>query len=713
VREGPVIAIDGPSGSGKSTLARGLAAELGVPHIDTGALYRAATLAALRAGVDLDDEDACAAVIERVEIERRDGTTYLDGDDVEREIRGQEVTDAVSRVSAHPAVREAMVPKQRAAATGTGGVVEGRDIGTVVLPDADVKIWLVASVDERARRRAADLGTGDVGRVARDLERRDEADSTREVSPLERADDAWEIDTTGMGPSETVEAVAALVRALWTDESEGTDGPVDVPGESGGPGAAGDGTGPGEDTAAAGIVDVGDAPPSPSAAVSEAVVARRALPRVAVVGRPNVGKSTLVNRIIGRRTAIVQERPGVTRDRTEHLAQWQGRPFLIVDTGGWEHTAEGMSARIVEQAERAIAEADLVVFVVDVTVGALEDDDLYARLLRRAERPVLLAANKVDSPKQEPAVHELYSLGLGDPHAVSAAHGRGVGDLLDEVLDALPEDAAEEAPDGSAIPRVAVVGRPNVGKSSLYNRLVGEERSIVDEVPHTTRDAVDTLVDLGGEPWIFVDTAGLRRRYRHGEETELYSVDRTRRAVETAHLVLFVIDASEPIGEQEQRLARMVRDNGCGVVLVLNKWDEVDEQRRADLERELDRLLHFLRWAPRVNASALTGRGVGRIVPHLREVWDSYRIRVPTAELNAWLRDVTDRVPPPSGRGNRPIRIRYATQVRTAPPTFLLFANGTVEPTYKRYLERELRARWGFVGSPLLIEDRRGGKGRG
>ncbi len=682
-RDRPVIAIDGPSGSGKSTIARGLAAELGLPYLDTGGLYRAVTLAVLRRGVDPRDSEGCAGIARAVRVEQRGGRTYLCGEDVDDEIRGEEVTAAVSAVSAHPALREAMLPIQRESAA-EGGIVEGRDIGTIVLPDADLKVYLTASSEERARRRALQSGMEDRDAVERELSRRDRQDEGRPVAPLIQARDAWEIDTTDMSPQQAVGAIAALARAVWQQQGYGSDR----------------GTVFEQSPRKLKESDDAGAPPR---------ILQPRLPKVVVVGRPNVGKSTLVNRVIGYRAAIVDERPGVTRDRTEHVANWRSSPFLIVDTGGWERGNEGLTGRVAEQAERAIAEADVVLFVVDQTVGALEDDERYARLLRRMPVPVVLVANKVDSPKQLSDLHNLYMLGLGEPHPVSAAHGRGMGDLLDAVVEILPVDADAEVVDEAGVPRVAIVGRPNVGKSSLFNRLIGEERSIVDPVPHTTRDAIETRLEYDGEPWIFVDTAGLRRRYRHGEEVELYSVDRTRRAVDASDLVLFVVDASEPIGEQDQRLGAMVRDAGRGIVLVLNKVDLVVPSRRVDLERELDRLLGFAGWAPRVNVSAATGRAIGRLLPHLREVWQAYHARVPTGELNTWLQDVMTRVPPPVGRGKRPLRIRCATQVRTAPPTFLLFANGAVPATYRRYLERQLRERYGFSGVPLIFEDRRSG----
>jgi GTP-binding protein len=663
---GPVVAIDGPAGSGKSSVARFVADRLGLPHVDTGALYRAATLAVLRADVDPADGPGCAEVVAATTLTREAGRTYLDGEDVEDEIRGDEVTRAVSAVSAHAAVRAALLPAQRQAVLEAGGVVEGRDIGSAVLPDADLKVFLTASVEERARRRAAQLGRDDVEVLAREIEARDAADGGREVSPMAVADDAWTLDSSDLDVEQVVQTIVDRVHLV-----------------------AGD-------------------------ALADPLRAHRSLPRVAVVGRPNVGKSTLVNRILGARIAIVEEKPGVTRDRTEHPAEWLGRHFVVVDTGGWEHQAEGMAARIVEQAEAAVADADLVMFVVDATIGALEDDERYARLLRRSKVPTLLVANKVDGDRQEALVHELYGLGLGTAHPVSARHGRGVGDLLDEVLAALPELPDRPAP-VSSVPRVAIVGKPNVGKSSLFNRLLGEERSIVDSVPHTTRDAVDTMVEVpvevgpGGEiraePWVFVDTAGMRRRYRHGEDTELYSVDRTRAAIESADLVLFVIDASEPLGEQDQRLAALLRDAGRGIVLVCNKWDLVDEDRRFDLEKELDRLLSFAMWAPRVNISAQSGRGIRRLLPQLRSVWANYRRRIPTREVNRIVEEAVARHPLPR-QGNKNLKIRYATQAEVGPPRFIMFSNGRLPAGYRRYLERELRERHDFTGVPLLLDDR-------
>ncbi len=428
------------------------------------------------------------------------------------------------------------------------------------------------------------------------------------------------------------------------------------------------------------------------------------LPTVAVVGRPNVGKSTLVNRILGRRAAVVQDTPGVTRDRVGYEALWSGREFMVIDTGGWEPKASGRALRIAEQAERAMQTSDVVILVVDTTVGATETDLAAARVLRRSDRPVLLIANKVDDERTEPAVGELWSLGLGEPIAVSALHGRGSGDLLDLILDALPQ-APRERDEVVGPRRVALVGRPNVGKSSLLNRLVGEDRAVVDSVAGTTVDPVDSLVELDGQVWRFVDTAGLRRRVAHASGTEYYASLRTEAAIDAAEVALVLIDASESITEQDQRVIAAVVESGRALVLAMNKWDAVDEDRRYDLEREIDRELARVTWATRVNLSALTGRGVNRIAPALQSALDSWEKRVPTATLNQWLRTTVDKTPPPP-RGGKAPKIRYATQADIRPPRFLVFSTGFLEAGYRRFLERKLREDFGFAGSPIEVSVR-------
>ncbi|MEJ7796424.1 MAG: ribosome biogenesis GTPase Der [Nocardioides sp.] len=440
-------------------------------------------------------------------------------------------------------------------------------------------------------------------------------------------------------------------------------------------------------------------PPDPAHAEATAP-----LPTVAVVGRPNVGKSTLVNRILGRRAAVVQDTPGVTRDRVSYEALWSGRQFLVTDTGGWEPKATGRALRIARQAERAMQTADVVILVVDTTVGPTETDLAAARVLRRSDRPVLLIANKVDDERTEPAVGELWSLGLGEPIPVSALHGRGSGDLLDLILDALPQ-APREREDFVGPRRVALVGRPNVGKSSLLNRLVGEDRAVVDSVAGTTVDPVDSLVELDGQEWRFVDTAGLRRRVAHASGTEYYASLRTEAAIDAAEVALVLIDASESITEQDQRVIGAVIESGRALVLAMNKWDAVDEDRRYDLEREVDRELARVTWATRVNLSALTGRGVNRIAPALQSALESWEKRVPTATLNQWLRTTVDRTPPPP-RGGKAPKIRYATQADIRPPRFLVFSTGFLEAGYRRFLERKLREDFGFAGSPIEVSVR-------
>jgi len=429
------------------------------------------------------------------------------------------------------------------------------------------------------------------------------------------------------------------------------------------------------------------------------------LPVLAVVGRPNVGKSTLVNRILGRREAVVEDVPGVTRDRVAYDALWNGRRFTVVDTGGWEPDARGRAAAIAAQADIAMRTADAVLLVVDASVGATETDLAVARVLRRGGRPVLLAANKVDDERTEADVADLWRLGLGEPYPVSALHGRGSGDLLDAVLAALPEAPADREAGASGPRRVALVGRPNVGKSSLLNALTGEARSVVDAVAGTTVDPVDSFVEIGGETWRFVDTAGLRRRVSHAGGTEYYASLRTAAALESAEVAIVLLDASEQIAEQDQRVISMVVDAGRALVLAFNKWDLLDEDSRARLEKDVERELARITWAPRVNVSARTGRSVERLAPALRTSLASWEQRVPTGRLNAWLGELVAATPPPVRSGKQP-KILFVTQAGTRPPRFVVFASGFLEPTYRRFLERRLREDFGFVGTPIGVSVR-------
>jgi GTPase len=431
-------------------------------------------------------------------------------------------------------------------------------------------------------------------------------------------------------------------------------------------------------------------------------------PIVAVVGRPNVGKSTLVNRILGSRLAVVADTPGVTRDRVAYDATWRGRAFTLVDTGGWEPSVEGsasLAARVAAQARVAADAADAVLFVADAVVGVTDADEAVANVLRRSRKPVVLAANKVDDAPAEPAAASLWSLGLGEPLPVSALHGRGSGDLLDAILSALPT-APRESLDATGGPRrVALLGRPNVGKSSLLNQLAGQERVLVDAVAGTTRDPVDELVELGGQVWRFVDTAGIRRRFREAQGADYFAAIRTERALERAEVAVVLIDASEPLTEQDLRIVSMVIDAGRALVIAYNKWDLVDSDRQLALEREIDRQLHTARWAPRVNVSAATGWHAGRLVPALELALAGWETRVATGRLNAWLGALTAATPPPV-RGGRQPKILFATQAGVQPPHFVLFTTGFLQAGYRRFIERRLREEFGFDGSPVRLSMR-------
>jgi GTP-binding protein len=424
------------------------------------------------------------------------------------------------------------------------------------------------------------------------------------------------------------------------------------------------------------------------------------LPVVAIIGRPNVGKSTFVNRVLGRREAVVEDVPGVTRDRVTYEAEWSGRRFTVVDTGGWEPDARGMAARIAENAELAVEAADVVVLVVDATVGATETDLAVARVIQRSGRPVVLAANKVDSGHVESDAAALWSLGLGEPMPVSALHGRGSGDLLDVLIAKLP--AVAQYPEADPVPRVALAGRPNVGKSSLLNALTGTERALVDSVAGTTRDPVDELVEIAGETWRFVDTAGLRRRVREATGAEYYSSLRTSSAIAASDVVLLLLDVTEPISDQDLRVADTVVESGRALVILLNKWDVLDEDRRERLDREIEREMARFGWATRLAISALTGRGLQRVAPAMNAALESWRKRIPTGELNAFFAEVTGATPPPVRGGKQP-KILFATQPGTEPPKFVLFTSGPLEASYQRFLERRLREQFGFDGTPIEL----------
>ena len=429
------------------------------------------------------------------------------------------------------------------------------------------------------------------------------------------------------------------------------------------------------------------------------------VPILAVVGRPNVGKSTLVNRIIGRREAVVEDKPGVTRDRVSYDATWNGRSFTVVDTGGWDPDARGLAESIRAQAEIAVNIADAVMFVVDAGVGVTDHDEAVVRILRKSGKPVVLAANKVDDQRAEAEAYGLWNLGLGEPIPVSALHGRGSGDLLDAVLAALPETPPESFEPVGGPRRIAIIGRPNVGKSSLLNKLAGEERVVVDDASGTTVDPVDELVELGGRIWRFIDTAGIRKRVKTASGHEYYASLRTETAIERAEVTILVIDGSQSVSEQDMRIIQTVRDSGRALVIAFNKWDLVDEERRYYLDREIERDLVQVQWAPRINLTARTGWHIDRIVPALEKALEGWETRISTGQLNSFLGRLVAEHPHPVRSGKQP-RVLFGTQATTAPPTFVLFTSGKLDAGYERFIERRLREEFGFVGTPISLQVR-------
>ena len=645
---GIVVAIDGPSGAGKSSTARLLATRAGWDYLDTGALYRAATWVAIQEETQIPQE--ILAYLKRAPLRFISDPEFPQifcGDvDVTAQIRGREVTALVSVISAMPQIRKALLDVQRRIITAAdrGIVVEGRDIGTVVAPDAPLKIYLTADLSARAQRRDSENidSASDPQSVGAALNARDEFDSTRELSPLALAQEAVVIDSTDLSLDETFERIWELMK-------------------------------------------------------ERSILG---LPIVAILGRPNVGKSTLINRFIGRREAIVEDTPGVTRDRVQYECEWGGRRFIVMDTGGWESKPDGISIQVSAGAEIAMHEADVLCFVVDAQVGALDEDDILVQELRKAKKPTILVANKVDGDQDESDAYALWNLGLGEPRFVSALHGRGSGDLLDYIVAELPEVGAAQTQDGYR--RIALIGRPNVGKSSLLNALAGANRSIVDEVAGTTRDPVDELIEFGGSIWRFIDTAGLKKRANQASGTDYYATLRTQGALERCECAVVVLDASLPISEQDLRIITMVEEAGKAMVIVMNKWDLVDEDRRNQLDREIDRHLDQVEWAQRVNVAAKSGWHRDRLAPALRTAIDSWERRVPTAKLNSFLGALIGATPPPVRGGKQP-KVYYATQAGIAPPKFVIFSSGWIEPSYRRFIERRLREEFGFPGTPVMV----------
>ncbi len=639
-----VVAMDGPSGAGKSSTSKAIAKRAGWNYLDTGALYRGATWLAMQKNISDANKLVEALMDEKLTFNADpEKPTLICGKvDITDAIRSEEVTAQVSTYAAMPEVRAELLLLQRKIINDAqrGIVVEGRDIGTVVAPQSQLKIFLTADLDARAKRREAELNTDKD--LTESLAVRDEKDSTRTTSPLEKALDAFEIDSTELSLEETVEAIWELLKERQL----------------------------------------------------------LGLPIVAILGRPNVGKSTLINRFLGRREAIVEDVPGVTRDRVRYECEWNSREFILMDTGGWESHPDGISIGVSAGAEIAIQEADVILFVVDAQVGAQTEDEAMVDALRKSKKKVFLVANKVDSQKEESEAHALWNLGLGEPHFVTALHGKGSADLLDLVVSSLPEVGSAIVKDNHR--KVALIGRPNVGKSSLLNAIAGEQLSLVDDKAGTTRDPVDSLIEFGGTTWRFVDTAGIKKRANQASGSDYYSILRTQVALERAEVVALVLDASEPMTDQDLKIISMVEDAGKALVLVMNKWDLVDEDRRIQLDKELDRHLTHITWAQRVNVAAKTGWHRDRLAPALRTALASWETRVPTGKLNSFLGALIGATPPPVRGGKQP-KVYYATQAGIAPPKFVVFTNDWIEPPYRRFIERKLREEFGFEGSPVQV----------
>lgn len=732
---GIVVAIDGPAGSGKSTVSKRVADALGLAYLDTGAMYRACAWWADHCGIDLDNHAAVAKAAREMPLEiHLDPNAQVfscDGEDITEAIRTSELSKIVSKVAVNLDVREELVRRQREIIAGelepgnySGGrgiVAEGRDITTVVAPDAPVRVLVTASEEARLARRSLEK-RGEVSSAALEATkdevlRRDRDDSSVLKNFLTAADGVTTIDTSDLSIDEVVGAVLDLIAQTCgigeqyqlndcDDEdfnlegfdseefdSEEFDSAQDRQRLAMLRDLMGDYALDGDDFE---VLDGDDIEMEPTAG----------LPVLAVVGRPNVGKSTLVNRIVGKRVAVVQDTPGVTRDRVRYQASWSGQDFTLVDTGGWELNLEGIDRSVADQSEFAVIDSDAVLFVVDATVGVTATDEHFVKLLRRSGKPVILAANKVDSESNEADAAYLWSLGMGEPHPVSALHGRGTGDLLDAVMKVLPKESAV----ANALPcdgprRIALVGRPNVGKSSLLNKLAGEDRVVVDPLAGTTRDPVDERIELDGQTWTFVDTAGIRRRVHQTSGADYYASIRTQSALEKAELGLVLLDASESLTEQDIRVMQQVVDAGRAMVIVCNKWDLVDEDRRKELDRELEMDLNQIGWVERISLSAKTGWHTNRITRAMNTALDSWDQRISTGKLNSFLGQVAASHPHPVRSGKQP-RILFATQVGSRPPRFVMFASGFIEHGYRRFLEHRLREEFGFEGSPIQISVR-------
>ena len=676
-----VIGIDGPAGSGKSSVSKEVAASLGYGYLDTGAGYRALTLFALR-NPELETENLLSRFDYQISDDPENYWVRIGESDVTDEIRSAEVSASVSDYSTNQSVRNWMVAdaqRRIQSCRRDGIVVEGRDVTTVIAPDAQLRILLTADEKVRLARRAGETGL-DGDDLSKTLSHRDKRDS-QAVDFMKPAEGVELIDSSLMNFDQVVDRVLELVENLVDEDSfedeefykqqledfELDEDDLDLLDRE--------------------LEQTGFRPPPPV---------------VAIVGRPNVGKSALVNRILGRREAVVKDEPGITRDRVSYRAEWNDKEYTLVDTGGWEVDVKGLEASIAGQAEVAVELSDAVMFVVDAMVGATASDEQVVRMLRKSGKPVYLVANKVDDERLDPEVASLWSLGLGEPYGVSALHGRGVADLLDVVVGNLPESSQVADEIDTTARRVALIGRPNVGKSSLLNKATGVNRAVVSDIAGTTRDPIDEQVEIGGKAWRFIDTAGIRRRTHRQYGADFYASLRTAAALERAEVAVVLIDANEPISEADIRIIQLALDSGRALVIAFNKWDTLDDERRYYLEKEIETELAHVSWAPRVNISALTGRHLEKLVPALELALSSWEKRISTGKFNGFIQELQQANPHPLRGGKQP-RILFGTQAATKPPKFVLFSSGFLEAGYRRYIIRRLRETYGFMGSPVEI----------
>ena len=716
------VAIDGPAGVGKSSTSRALAQYYGFAYLDTGAMYRAAAWWCMQKGIDLstqlslDDEgqpvnDADSErfnqIVEAVgalftedhvtfSVDPKNPVVVIDGEDISEELRSSEVSSHVSTVSSIPAVRRMLIAAQRAYISaesaddsfskGEGIVAEGRDITTVVAPNAQVRVLLTAREEVRQARRNKQEISKESLQNNESLEEDDirarDAKDAKVTSFLSAADGVTTLDNSDLTFEQTLDALVEIVDdAIEQDEYDRYAANLE-----------------GYD-----LDDEDCALLSGDFAQLDEKKDSKAVGVIAVIGRPNVGKSTLVNRILGHRVAVVEDTPGVTRDRVSYDAEWAGTNFKLVDTGGWEADVEGIDSSIAQQAQVAVRLSDAVIFLVDGQVGLTATDERIVSMLRAAGKPITLAVNKVDDARSEYLTAEFWKLGMGEPYGISAMHGRGVGDLLDAALNSLKKANKTSGfltPEG--LRRVALVGRPNVGKSSLLNHLAHEERAVVNDLAGTTRDPVDEVVRVDGEDWLFIDTAGIKRRPHKLTGAEYYSSLRTQAAIERSELALILFDSSQPIAEQDLKVMSQAVDAGRAIVLVFNKWDLMDEFSRQRMERLWKTEFERVTWAERVNLSAKTGWHTNRLSRAMRTALDSWDKRIPTGKLNAFLGRIQSAHPHPL-RGGKQARILFATQASTKPPRFVIFATGFLEHGYRRFIERSLREEFGFEGTPIQI----------